>query len=87
MRPKITRLRETGLAMLIMMLVVIGVAYAQDTGTGATSYSPVDIKESFASIMARMKAAKSEIMKRQTVLLNERYESPGRGDAVSEDPD
>jgi len=86
MRPKITRLRETGLAMLIMMLVVIGVAYAQDTGTGATSYSPVDIKESFASIMARMKAAKSEIMKRQTVLLNERYElgdHPAKGATMS----
>ena len=39
-----------------------------------SSYAPVDIKESFASIMARMKAAKAEVMKRQMDLLNERYD-------------
>jgi cytochrome c peroxidase len=65
--------REVGLAMFVMALVVIGVAYAQDTGPGVTSYSPVDIKESFASIMVRMKVATPDIMKRQMVLLNERY--------------
>jgi len=30
---------------------------------------PVDIHETFASIMARMSAAKAEIMQRQTTLL------------------
>jgi cytochrome c peroxidase len=59
--------------MFVMMLVVIGVAYAQDTGTGASSYSPVDIKEGFASTVVRMQGAKPEIMKRQMDLLNERY--------------
>lgn len=38
-----------------------------------SSYMPVDIKESFATIMARMKAAKGEVMQRQMALLNERY--------------
>jgi len=73
MRQKITKYRGVGLAMFIMTLFVIGVAYAQDSEKGATSYSPVDIKEDFVSTMARMKAAKSEIMKRQTDLLNVRY--------------
>jgi cytochrome c peroxidase len=35
---------------------------------------PVDIKEPFATTLARMKAAKPEIMKRQMDLLNERYD-------------
>jgi cytochrome c peroxidase len=39
-----------------------------------SSYLPVDIKEPFASIMARMKAAKAGIMQRQMGLLNERYD-------------
>jgi cytochrome c peroxidase len=39
-----------------------------------SSYLPVDIKEPFASIMARMKAAKPAIMQRQMALLNERYD-------------
>jgi cytochrome c peroxidase len=39
-----------------------------------SSYLPVDIKEPFASILARMKAAKPGIMQRQLALLNERYD-------------
>lgn len=39
-----------------------------------SSYAPVDIKESFDTIMARMKAAKAAVMKRQMDLLNERYD-------------
>jgi cytochrome c peroxidase len=78
--------RGAGLAMFVMTLVVIGVAYAQDKETGATSYSPVDIKESFASTMARMKAVTSKITKRQMELLNERYDlsdHPARGVTMS----
>src|SRR5215510_2848255 len=44
------------------------------TQKGDTSYLPVDIKEPFASTMARMKAAKAGIMQRQMGLLNERYD-------------
>jgi cytochrome c peroxidase len=39
-----------------------------------SSYAPVDIHEAFASIMARMSAAKADVMKRQMALLAERYD-------------
>ncbi|MBF8278515.1 MAG: cytochrome c [Candidatus Brocadiaceae bacterium] len=39
-----------------------------------TSYAPVTITESFEDMMARMKAAKPEVMKRHMDLLNERYD-------------
>ncbi len=58
------------------LLVALGLAYAQERGQ--TSYSPVDIKETFASIMARMKAAKPEIEQRHADLLNERYDLSDR---------
>lgn len=41
---------------------------------GDTSFAPVDIKEPFATTMARMKAAKAAVMQRQMALLNERYD-------------
>jgi len=37
-------------AIFVMALIGISVAYAQDRGTGATSNSPVDSREDFASI-------------------------------------
>ncbi|MFO1112922.1 MAG: hypothetical protein U1E35_03295 [Rhodospirillales bacterium] len=51
-----------------------------------TSYSPVVIKEDFATIMNRMKAAKPEVMKRQMALLNQRYDlsdRPAKGVTMS----
>ena len=39
---------------------------------------PVDIKESFASTMARMKAAKRDIMKKHADLLAARYDLANR---------
>src|ERR1035437_8090744 len=86
MRQRITKYRGVGLAIIVMTLIVMGVAYAQDSVKRATSYAPVDIKEDFASIMARMKAAKPEIMKRQMDLLNERYDlsdHPAKGVTMS----
>jgi cytochrome c peroxidase len=50
----------------------------QEPQRGATSYMPVDIKETFASIMARMKAAQPAIQKRQADLLAERYDLANR---------
>ena len=35
---------------------------------------PVDLKESFSTVMQRMKAEKAKIEKRQADLLNERYD-------------
>jgi cytochrome c peroxidase len=64
------------------LMVTLATAFAQ----GATSYAPVDIKEDFNTIMSRMKAAKSEIMKRQMNLLNERYDlskRPAQGVTMS----
>ena len=86
MRQRIATYRGVGWAMLVMALIGMGAAYAQDSGRGATSYAPVDIKEDFASIMARMKAAKPEIMKRQMDLLNLRYDlsdRPAKGVTMS----
>jgi cytochrome c peroxidase len=47
---------------------------AQDPEKRESSYLPVDIKEPFATIMSRMKAAKAGVMSRQMALLNERYD-------------
>ena len=44
------------------LAVGVGVLIAQDK-TGPSSYAPVDIHETFATIMARMSVAKADIMK------------------------
>jgi len=44
----------------------------------ATSYSPVVIHESFADTVARMSAAKAEVMQRHMRLLDERYDLSDR---------
>jgi cytochrome c peroxidase len=63
--------------------LVLGVVHAQNPPTPSptekkTSYAPVDIKEDFASIMARMSAAKAGVMKRQMDLLAQRYDLSNR---------
>ena len=65
-------------AIILVVLAGICVAYAQEDGKKSSSYAPVNITEDFANIMARMKAAKPEIMKRQMDLLNERYDLRNR---------
>src|ERR1700694_1588074 len=60
------------------LLVGVGLAYSQQQERGDTSYAPVDIKEPFASIMARMKAAKADIEKKRSDLLAERYDLSNR---------
>src|SRR4030066_2524871 len=52
--------------------------FAQPPLKGESSYSPVVIKENFETIMARMKAAKPEVMKRHMDLLAERYDLSNR---------
>lgn len=78
MRRRITKYRGAGSAILVMTLMVMGAAYAADAGKRATSYAPVDIKEDFASIMARMKAAKPAVEKKHMDLLNLRYDLSNR---------
>jgi cytochrome c peroxidase len=55
----------------------LGVAYAQDASK-PSSYSPVVIREDFSRVMARMKAAKPEVMRRQQALLSQRYDLANR---------
>jgi len=59
------------------LLMRLNLVYAQES-RGKTSYAPVDITESFASTMARMKAAKPRIEKEHADLLKERYDLSNR---------
>ena len=59
------------------VLVAGGLLYGE-AAKKASSYSPVVITEPFDSIMARWKAAKPEIMKRQMDLLSARYDLSDR---------
>jgi len=72
---------------LILACIVLGIGsaaligHAQQTvktDQPPSSYMPVVAKESFEQTMARMSAAKPEIMKRQMDLLNERYDLSDR---------
>ncbi len=72
-------IKYIGLATSVLLLIIVSIStFAQTPSKGVSSYSPVDIKESFQAIMARMKAAKPEVMKRQMDLLNERYDLSNR---------
>jgi cytochrome c peroxidase len=63
---------------VVGVIVFVCLAYAQQEQRGQTSYMPVDIKETFASIMARMTQAKPAIEKEHTSLLNQRYDLANR---------
>ena len=72
------------LGALAASLLVASAPFAQERGQ--TSYSPVDIKESFKAIMDRMVAAKPAVQKRHADLLSERYDlsnRPARGATMS----
>ena len=73
------RTKYLGLAIVALLLMIVSIStFAQSPLKGESSYSPVVIKESFEAIMTRMKAAKPEVMQRQTGLLNERYDLSNR---------
>ncbi len=81
------------LGAVAVSLLLAGVPFAQERGQ--TSYSPVDIKDSFKAIMDRMAAAKPPVQKRHADLLGERYDlsnraargaTMSRGKAVQEGP-
>ena len=72
---------------LLFIIAVLGLALpklrsgepnADPQERGQTSYMKVDITEPFSSIMARMTAAKPDIEKEHTELLNERYDLSNR---------
>ena len=59
------------------VLAIAGMIYAESAGQ-KSSYSPVVITEPFDKTMARLKAEKPEVMKRQMDLLNSRYDMSNR---------
>jgi cytochrome c peroxidase len=75
---KLTKRKIWAMVAVVGLLVLVCLAYAQQEQRGQTSYMPVDIKETFASIMARMTAAKPGIAKEHNALLNERYDLSDR---------
>jgi len=84
MRQKSRKVRWVVMGALLAFVTTIGAVYAQEMVQ--SSYSPVVIKEPFAKTMARMTAAKPEVMKRQMDLLNKRYDlsdRPAKGVTMS----
>ena len=94
MRKGVVKYGSALLVMFATMLITLGLTYAQEEKPGKegkpmkiviqkkkavrTSYAPVTITESFEDMMARMKAAKPEVMKRHMDLLDERYDLSNR---------
>src|SRR5260370_39015001 len=75
-------------AVLLVLGGVVAVCLAYGQEQVQTSYMKVDITEPFASIMARMKAAKPDIERRHSDLLSERYDlndRPARGVMMERD--
>jgi cytochrome c peroxidase len=64
--------------LLCVLTVALAFSYVKGVNSRPSSYSPVVITENFESVMAKMKAAKPEIMKRHMDLLNERYDLSNR---------
>jgi len=60
------------LAIVVFLIIILGIAYAQEAAR--SSYSPVVIKEPFQDTKKRMEGEKEAVMKRHMDLLNERYD-------------
>jgi cytochrome c peroxidase len=74
------------MGLLAVLAPAFGVGHAQDSTARKSSYMPVVPKEEFAAMVARMKAAKAAVMKRQLDLLDARYDPgdrPARGVTMS----
>lgn len=76
MKTKFHKLRWAMLA--VGLLLGVRAARSQDNDKTPSSYAPVDIHESFSTILSRMTAAKPEIMKRHMALLEQRYDLSNR---------
>ncbi|UCE99688.1 MAG: cytochrome B6 [Planctomycetota bacterium] len=70
--------KATQVIFLFALIVTAALTYAKAPNPKRSSYSPVVITEDFDSIMAKMKAAKPEVMNRQMDLLHERYDLSNR---------
>jgi len=71
-------LRMMGTAGLLVLAVATGVVAQEIKKLGDTSYFPIDIKESSASIQKRMKADKPKVEKRHQDMLTSRYDLSNR---------
>src|SRR5271156_3901689 len=60
------------------VILVFGVAYAQQGPRGKSSYMQVEINEPFSAIFARLSAQKPEVTREHMALLNERYDLSNR---------
>ena len=66
------------MAGLLAAVIVVPLMTAAEEPAKSSSYAPVAIDEDFSAIMARMKAAKAGVEKRQADLLKERYDLSNR---------
>ena len=67
-----------GFLAVVGLTLAFGRADAQQAERGQSSYMPVDITELFASIRARLSAAKPAVEQEHNALLNERYDLSNR---------
>jgi cytochrome c peroxidase len=63
-----------GLSALIAAAASMAAVHAEEAGQKSSSYTSPVATESFQSVMAKMKAAKPEIVKRHKALLEQRYD-------------
>jgi cytochrome c peroxidase len=63
---------------LVAFMALSATAFSQDSGSKTSSYAAVDIKESFDTLILRMKAAKPGLARQQSDLLDERYDLSDR---------
>ncbi len=77
-------LRTTTRVLAATLIVTsLGVVSTKATAQSSTSYAPVAGKEDFQKTMARMKAAKADVMEREMKLLRQRYDLSDRPAAVT----
>ena len=72
--------------LIVAIIITAHAVRSEENGATPSSYAPVDIHESFSKIMARMAAAKPEVMKRHMALLEQRYDltdRPAQGATMS----
>ena len=62
----------------VITLIILGIAFAEQPETKKSSYAPVVITEDFETLMNRLKTEKAEVMKKQIILLNKRYDLSNR---------
>ena len=66
------------IGLIVILALLVGAPITSTQAQKKSSYSPVVITEDFSAIVARMKAAKAEVMKRQMDLLDARYDLSNR---------